>query len=56
MTLKEKLSEAFTLNQLESVADEHAVRFAVWLDKNKRNYKGLFLEQLLEIYKNESKY
>jgi len=57
MNLREKLTTPFdglrteTLNELEKIADDHAIGFAVWLDKNENNYKGLLLEELLEQYK-----
>lgn len=58
MTLKSKIDNAIwtsssseVVDNLEQIADEFAIGFAVFLDKNKKEYKGLFLEEILEIYK-----
>jgi len=64
MTLKEKFKKLifkdFTINQLEQIADDYAIDFAVWLMSNPdlefeyeddNHTDGL--KQLLEIFKKE---
>lgn len=60
MTIQEQIDLAIwissnreVVDSVEKIADDHAVNFAVWLNKNKKNYKGIFIEELLEIYKKE---
>ena len=58
MTLKEKIdltiwmySNNEVVDELEKIADVFAIEFTIWLNKNKKDHKGLLIEQLLEIYK-----
>lgn len=38
-------------NKCVEIAENFAIGFSVWLDKNKKENKGLLIEELLEIYK-----
>ena len=58
MNLKEKIDKAIwiypsweVVDELEKIADVFAIGFTIWLNKNKKDHKGMFLEELLEIYK-----
>lgn len=58
MTLKEKIDQTTwifpsweVVDELEKIADVFAIEFTIWLNKNKKDHKGLLIEQLLEIYK-----
>ena len=46
MTIQEQIDLAIwissnreVVDSVEKIADDHAVNFAVWLNKNKKNYK-----------------
>ena len=62
MTLKEKFIKSyrkvFSVENLaeesEKIADEFAIDFVVWLDKNKKELRRkVLIEELLTIYKEE---
>lgn len=44
-----------TMEQLIEARDEFAIKFAVWLDKNKKEHKKIVLiEMLLDLFKKEN--
>lgn len=57
MKLKDKfkktLSNDFTINELEKIADEYAVEFGAWILRNFNNYGPNDEKELLEIFKKE---
>ena len=57
MTLKEKFKKLifkdFTINQLEQIADDYAIEFAVWFIEHKEFNKSKTTKELLEIFKKE---
>jgi len=62
MTLKEKFNQWLNTNpnetlrdiQCEIIADEFAIGFVVWIDKNQKGLnRKVIIEELLQIYKKE---
>ena len=58
MNLKEKIDQTIwvcssreVVEELEQITDDFAIGFTIWLNKNKKDHKGLLIEELLEIYK-----